>query len=117
MAELIPQVVGDILVIDFSSNSILDASRATAVGAELRSMLDQTEQTKVLLDFRRVTLITSGMIGELLKVKKKCHEERVDLAMCNFSSDLMDLFRKLKLQKTFEIFGNRDKAFRAFSKR
>jgi anti-anti-sigma regulatory factor len=56
------------------------------------------------------------MIGELLKLRKKCDEGHVDLKFCNLSSDLLSLLKKLKLDRMFDIFATREDAVKAIQK-
>ena len=116
MAELNTSTFADVFIIEFASESILDTTKAEAIGSELRQAVESTFVSKLLVNFHGVTLITSSIIGEFLKLKQKCTEENVQLKLCEMSNELTDLFKKIGLHKSFDIYPTSAKAMQAFMK-
>ena len=114
MNEIFVTKAGDGAIVDFVETEILDQVKARAIGLKLRELVAQGDVSNLLIDFRRVKLITSSMIGELLQLRQKCDEAQVHLKFCSLSSDLTKLLKITKLDKSFDIYASRDLAVKAF---
>ena len=114
MVEIFVTRESGVAVVDFAAKEVLDMAKAATVGRHLSDLVERGDLGNVLIDFRNVKLMTSTMINELLQVRKKCADHRVHLKFCSLSHELTDLFKKLKLDKTFEIYGSRGQALKAF---
>jgi anti-anti-sigma factor len=114
MAEFIVTRANGVSIVDFAEKESLDIEKSKAIGRKLREIVDSGEVANLLIDFRFVTLITSSTVAELLQLRKKCSESHVRLKFCTLSHDLADLLKKLKLDKSFEIYPSRDPAVKAF---
>jgi len=113
MSDVVVTKLNGIAFVDFAQTEILDLAQTNAIGGKLRALAESKEAFDMLIDFRRVRLITSSMIGELIKLKQKCEELSIELKFCNLSSDLAGLLKKLKLDKSFNIFATREQALKA----
>lgn len=116
MAGIVVTREQGVAVIDFAAKEVLDMAASATIGRDLAQAVDSTDLGSMLIDFRNVKLVTSMMINELLQVRKKCLDKRITLKLCSLSAELADLFKKLKLDKTFEIYRNRADALTAFAK-
>jgi anti-sigma B factor antagonist len=116
MSGLIVTRSPGVALVDFAATEILDMAQAKTIGAQLVALAESKEAFDVIVDFRRVKLITSTMIGELIRFRQKCDENNVALKFCNMSKDLYGLLKKLKLHKSFDIFDSRDDAVAAIEK-
>jgi anti-anti-sigma factor len=115
MADLLVAHQGNTTIIEFADKEVLDIAKSTELGVRLREIIDQSNDPNLLIDFGRVRLITSSVIGELLQAHKKCQDNKIHLKLCNFSNELTGLFKKLKLDKVFEIYASRFDALKAFA--
>ncbi len=114
MSGLITRQIGDVLVADFTDSAILDQDKLAAVGAQLRGLPNLSESQKILVDMRRVGLVTSSMIGEFIKLRQACDEANIELKLCSLSKELLTLFKKMKLNKLFSVYPSRERALKAF---
>lgn len=114
MVEIFVTRERGVAVVDFAAKEVLDMAKAATVGRHLMDLVERTDPANVLIDFRNVKLLTSTMINELLQVRKKCTERKIQLKLCGMSPELSDLFKKLKLEKTFDIYVTRAPALQAF---
>lgn len=114
MADLVVTKANGIAFVDFAESEILDMAQSRSIGLKLMELVESKEAFDILVDFKRVRLITSSMIGELIRLRQKCEATDVDLKFCNMSTDLYNLLKKLKLDKSFDIYTSRDAALKAF---
>lgn len=117
MADFVVANLQGIAVVDFTTSEILDVAKSMSIGARLGELVDSKEACDLVVDFRNVKLITSTMIGELLRLKKKCGDAQVELKFCGLSKELTVLLKKLKLDKSFDIFATREEALKMIGKR
>lgn len=106
--------VGSTSVLTFNDEEILDITAAQSVGRQLQDLIQQDGITGLLIDFDSVRLVTSSMIGELLKARSQSIDSQVKFALCDLSTELQDLFNKLKLDKTFGIYPDQATGLKAF---
>lgn len=116
MSDIVITQTNGVAFVDFAQPEILSLMQATSIGAQLGRVVDEKEAFDMLIDFKRVRLITSSMIGELIKLKKKCDDGNVELKFCNLSSDLLSILKKLKLDRSFAIYASRDDAVKAVAR-
>lgn len=101
------------MVIDFGDADFLDLSTAEAIGKKLNALLDDASFQNLIVDFQKVQLITSSVIGELLNLKEKCTENGIEFLLCGMTEDLTGLFKRLKLERVFTVYESRPLALRA----
>ncbi len=114
MNEIFVTKIRDGVIVDFVETEILDVVKSRSIGLQLRELVAQGNVSNLLIDFRHVKLITSSMIGELLQLRQKCDEAKVNLKFCSLSSDLTKLLKITKLDKSFDIYSDREQAVKAF---
>ena len=110
MSFLASTTSGDVLLFVFQKSSVLDELSVRQVSRELNAALDSTEEQKVVIDLTPVELMTSSMIGELVKFKKRCDNDGISLALCGMSPEIKKLFKMTRLDKVFKIAKSREKA-------
>jgi anti-anti-sigma factor len=103
-----------IAFVDFPARDILDSAIAHEIGNSLRDLVEKREVFNILIDLKAVHLITSAMIGEFIKLHNRCEAGDVHLKFCNLSKELVELLKKLKLNKTFRVYPSRLEAVHAF---
>jgi anti-anti-sigma factor len=94
---------GGFLMVEFDGIPILNALVAERTGHELRELVEQGKGEAIVLDFSRVQLMTSGMIGEFMKLQRRCEEKGVKLLFFNLSKELLDVFKVCRLDKVLKI--------------
>jgi anti-sigma B factor antagonist len=118
VALLKSKQVDDVLMVGFSSGKLLDESVIQQVGAELIDVASKAEQgQKLLLTFVGVTFMSSAMLGRLVLFLKKCKERGVELKVCSISPEIYEVFKLTKLNKTFDIQKDEEKALASFHKK
>ena len=117
MARIATEVVDDTIVFIFQASSILDEVAVKEVSSELNSYLDATTEEFVVLDLSRVTMMTSAIIGELVKFRKRCEQDKVELALCGLSKNIAEVFKITRMDKIFKIYKDRAKAIKSFKRK
>ncbi len=115
MVEIFVTRERGVAVVEFAAKEVLDMAKTAMVGRQLMDLAERSDLPNLLIDFHNVQLLTSTMINELLQVRKKCAEQHIHLKLCGMSPELSDVFKKLKLEKTFEIHGDRAQALKALA--
>lgn len=110
MANLIAESYHKNLVINFLSPSIQNESDVKQAGDLLEHYLATSHEPNIIIDLERVRLMTSAMIGELVKFKKRCDQEKRKLKICGLTKDVAEVFKVTRLDKIFKIYNDRKKA-------
>ncbi len=94
----------DVLVVYIPDIRLTEDGRIEGLAAELITLINRTDITKILLSFRNVKFMGSAMIGKVIQVNKKCREEKVDLRLCDLNENLMEVFTLMKLDKILKLY-------------
>lgn len=108
---------GDVLVIYFNDNKILDEAKIQQIHNELNEQLGEVRAGKLLLNFERVTFMSSAMIGKIILLNKKCKAADVKFKLCNISENVMEVFKLMRLNKVLDIQKDEEKALASFDKK
>lgn len=104
-------------VVTFSKTAVMDEAEITQIGADFETMVARAEQKRLLVDFARVTYMSSAMIGQLMMLKKQCESAGVVLKFCNVCPSVMEVFTIMRFNKLFSIYKDEEKALKAFDKK
>lgn len=115
MAEIYVTRANGNAFVDFAVAEVLDISVSNRIGTQMQEVVDRGDVTNLVVDFRRIKLMTSSMIGELIKLRSLCEEAKVQLYFCNLSNELAGLLKKLKLDKSFKIYATREHVVKAIA--
>jgi anti-sigma B factor antagonist len=95
---------GEVLVVGFNQASILDQAIIDAIGVELdQAALEASGNRKMLLNFQNVEYMSSAMLGKLIKLQKRCKNDKTKLKLCSIAPNPLDVFKITNLDKLFEI--------------
>lgn len=117
MPNLNSEEKDDVLVVSFNDAKILDESKIQQIHNELNDKLAEVPSGKLLLDFQRVTFMSSAMIGKIILLNKKCKSSDVKLKLCNISQNVMEVFKLMRLNKVLDIQKDEEKALASFAKK
>lgn len=117
MASLNTIKHGDVLIARFTDAQILDEAKIEQVGAELTECANRAGDGKLLLDFKVVRFMSSGVLGRLVQLNKKCKVEKTRLVLCNISADILKVFKISGLDKTFTICDSEEAGLSVLAKK
>jgi len=103
-----------VLIATFTVSQIIDESTIRQAGAELLETAAMAQEKKMLLSFRDISFMTSGMLGQLAILNKKCKSKQVTLFMSNVGPKLQEVFKLMRLDKLFVIYDDEVDALCAF---
>ena len=103
-------------IVTFSDTEILDSLVVKEIQEELLSLVDELSRHRLVLDFSDVRMLSSSMLGVLIRVHHRIVAARGRLALCRIADGIAEVFRITNLDKVFQIFRNRDQAVMAVTK-
>ena len=104
---LINRFEGDnVLIVYFQDVRIIDDSRISSLGQELGELINNTSNSRIILNFQNVGFMSSAMIGKLVLFGKKCKEAKVKLRLCTIGDNVDEVFKLMRLNKVFDIDKN-----------
>ena len=106
--------IGDVTVVNFTENKILDEARIQIIGDQLFQLVDEVGRRKILLNFGNVEYLSSAALGKLITLNKKLQNVGGRLILCNIDSTIYEVFEITKLNKLFSIHQEEQAALQAF---
>ena len=102
--HFITQTVEKFLVVEFRTASLMDAVDLENIGQALYRIIDEEDRRRIILDFERVTYLSSQAIGIVLNMNKKLKSlPHSKLVLCGVGARLMDLIKITRLDKILTI--------------
>lgn len=94
----------DIVVVSIDVDKILDAELIRQIGKEFSTLTTEAAgEKKLLLTFRRVSFMSSAMIGEIMRLAKQAKADKIDLKLSDISPTIMEVFKLTQLDKVLDI--------------
>ncbi len=120
MSEPVPPVAvttekGNVRVVEFTNNKILDEANIAEIGATLNAMIDEEEAPKMLLDFVTVDHLSSAALGMLINANNRIRQKNGQLRLANIKPQILEVFVITKLNKLFKILPTREEAQASFT--
>ena len=112
----VQQNVGDVAVIGFSQEHILDAVMIEKMGASLKALIDSEPRSQFVLDFDGVNYLSSSALGMLISLQKKVAMKGGKLKLSGIKDSIMEVFRITKLDEVFDIYKDEEAAVEAFGR-
>ena len=103
-----------VVVVSFNDTKIVDSQRIEEIGRELQAAVGQATHSKLLLNFKGVTFMSSAIITKLVLIHKLCKSKEVALKLCSISPNVMEVFKITKLNKLFDSVDDEQKAMASF---
>lgn len=100
-------------VVRFKRRTILEPSAIQAVGDQLLRLAGEEGQRNILLNFKGVESLTSGMLGEFVVLHRALSDSGGQLAFCSVEPFLMQLFKVVKLPERIPIYADEPLALQA----
>lgn len=117
VSTLLTRTEAGILLIYFQDVRIIDERRISSLGQELGELINNTENTRVILNFQNVSFMSSAMIGKLVEFERKCTAAKVKLRLCSINENVEEVFNLMRMDKLFTIDPDEATALANFSKK
>ena len=106
--------VGDVTVVRFVDQKILDEAKIQQLGQELFELVDTDGRSKIVLNFTSVEFLSSAALGKLITLDKKVKGQGGTLKLSNIRPEIYEVFAITKLNKLFDIKDDEVDALAAF---
>ncbi len=95
--------VGDVTVVHFRDQRIIDDLAIQETGQELVQLVEEEGRKKLLLNFSAVGFMSSAALGKLITLNKKAKAKGGVVKMCNIRPDIHEVFAITRLDRLFDI--------------
>lgn len=99
-----------IKVVELTDRKILDEINISQIGQQLATLVAETDQPKIIVDFANVAHMSSSALGMLITLHKHVCERKGQLRFCNIQSSIYEVFVITRLCEIFQIFPSRGEA-------
>ena len=106
--------VGDVTVVRFRDQKILDDLNIQELGRELSRLVEVENRKRLLLNFSAVEFLSSAALGKLITLDKKVKAAGGTLKLSNIQPEIYEVFAITKLNRLFEIKDDEAEALAAF---
>lgn len=106
-----------ILVIEIGDPRLVEDTVLEKLESDVLSLIDKSDEERVILDFARVEFMSSSALGKLVKINKKCKEYKAKLKISGMSKEIREVFKITRLDKLFSFENDITAARKAFMKR
>ena len=89
------------------TSRILDEINISQVGRALTEAIASTTYPKIVLDFEKVTNMSSSALGMLITVHKRVREANGEMRLCNICPNIEEVFAITRLDEIFIIDNSR----------
>ena len=107
--------VGDVTVVRFRDQKIIEDINIQELGRELFQLVEVENREKVLLNFSSVDFLSSAALGKLITLEKKLVKSHGGtLRLSNIRPEIYEVFAITKLNRVFEIKDDEAEALASF---
>jgi anti-sigma B factor antagonist len=112
--KLLVQTVQGIALVIFQDESILDPLQVQDIGQQLHRIIEEEDRQRMILDFQKVKILSSQMLGVLIGLLKSIRSDRGRIVICGVKSELHKVFKITSLDKLFNFYDTEGHALRSF---
>ncbi|HUT11329.1 MAG TPA: STAS domain-containing protein [Thermoguttaceae bacterium] len=106
--------VGEVTVVRFRDQKIIEDINIQELGRELFRLVEVENRGKLLLNFSSVDFLSSAALGKLITLDKKVKTHGGELKLSNIRPEIHEVFVITKLDRLFDIKEDEADALAAF---
>jgi len=106
--------VGEVSVVHFRDQKIIEDLGIQELGQELFQLVDVEDRKKLLLNFATVDFLSSAALGKLITLDKKVKARGGVLKLCSIRPEIYEVFAITRLNWLFDIKDDEADALAAF---
>ena len=95
--------VGDVTVVHFLDQKIVEDLGIQELGQELFQLVEGDHRFKIVLNFSSVDFLSSAALGKLITLDKKIKANDGVLKLCNIRPEIYEVFAITRLNRLFDI--------------
>jgi anti-anti-sigma factor len=100
--EITTETIGDVTVVHFVGNIILDELQIQELGMKLMQLIDKGCQ-KLVISFGNLVFMSTAFFGKLITLKKELDKLSGRTIFCEIRPEIYEVFAITKLNKLFDI--------------
>ena len=104
-------------IVTLVDEKILEEKDVRALQESIVSVIEQSEQINLILDFCNVRFLSSAVLGLLIRISKRIYERAGQLRLCNIDPRIHEIFKITRLTKVFDIYQDVESAAESLSTR
>src|SRR5947207_12983238 len=109
------QKIEEFTVIEFGTPCLMDSVQLEEIARSLYRLVDEEDQRRIVMDFEKVTYLSSQAIGIVLQMNKKLSAlKNSKLVLCGVGARLMELVKITRLDKILTIKPSQKEAVKVF---
>ncbi len=106
--------VGDVTVVHFRDQRIIEDLGIQEMGQELFHLVETEGRKKLVLNFSSVGFLSSAALGKLITLDKKVKTRGGVLKLCGIRPEIYEVFAITRLDRLFDIKEDESEALAAF---
>jgi stage II sporulation protein AA (anti-sigma F factor antagonist) len=106
---------GAVTVVRFTIPRLLKEATVESLGEQLLNLIEQQGRRYLVLDWRQVERVYSGMLAKLINLHNKVNSLGGQLALCQVQPEVFEVFQTLRLNHILRIYGTEAEAVQALS--
>ena len=112
--SLLIQTVQGVTLVTFDDESILDPLQVQDIGEQLHRLIEEEDRQRLILDFHKVKILSSQMLGVLIGLLKRIRSDRGRVVICGMKAELHKVFKITNMDKLFSFYETEGHALRSF---
>lgn len=105
----------DVAMVDFVGPQLMySTDLVMEVGKELKTVIEGRDPAKLLLDFRNVQYLSSGMLAQLARLSREIEATGGQFKLCGLGPVLRDALRIGQFDPHFAIYDTTEAALKSF---
>jgi len=108
--KIIADVTGEQAIIYFVGPTVRDLGDVQKIMDEIEDVAYNSKIKLLVINFSRVTQLTSAFLGRLVTLNKSLKQAGVTLRLCSMTPQVEEAFRICKFQKLIPLFPTEEKA-------
>jgi anti-anti-sigma factor len=113
-ARLLVEPVQGVTVVNFADTVLMSEDVIEQVEEQLNALVDHAGTKNLLISFRDVRYMSSGVLGILIKLVRKVTKDGGHLRLCGLNPTLMEAFRATGMDRLIEIHEQESTALDSF---
>lgn len=103
----------DITLVQFNEDEQL--REPDSLQTDLYNLINSENKNQILLDLENVSYISSSVLGLLITISRDVKKSGGAIKIVNAQPSVSNVFRMTRLDRVFEMFGDKDEALRSFA--
>ena len=113
-SDLVIERRGDVYVIEFLADSMVDQVRIHGVGQQLEVLAEKAGYPKIVISMSNLETVSSAVLGVLVSVNKKVQGLQGELRLASIPPAVLDVIKLTRLDKLLKIYANTSAALAKF---